>query len=152
MDQTAQDTLFGLQVGYTTGRNFRDISKWTTFLSIVLFIGIGILLLAIIFGGSAILRLYSTGYGAIAGSFVGIFMAIGIAFLALYFFAALMLIRFASLMKQAIDNQDQHAFNQSLRAFKNYFLISGVLSILTFFYSILTLIITLVPNAVTSMF
>ena len=148
MDQSAQDSLFGLQVGFTTGRSFKDISKWATFISIVFFICVGIALLALAFGGSAIIQLYSTGFGLLAANFVGIFIALGIAFLLIYLFATVMLLRFASLIKRAIESQDQGAFNQSLKAFKNYFVITGIISIVGFLYGILTLIITIVPEVI----
>lgn len=149
MEQNASDSMFELKMGYSTGSYFKEASKWATFIAIVVIVIIG---LATLFLGVASTFLIGTlsarfetspGFAGLAG-LGGIIMAVIIFAMLVYLFVNILLLRFAQRVKRAIDSQDQILFNSSLKAFKNYFIVMGIISIVSLIYSITVTIISFI--------
>jgi hypothetical protein len=138
MDQHPPDSMFELQVGYSTGNYFREASKWANFIAIVVFVAGGLLTILLAIGVTFLFSDISNS--GLSGSEIngigGFVVLIGILAILVYMFAAFLLLRFALRMRRALDNQDQQIFNSSLRAFKNHFMIMGIIAILGFIYSL----------------
>lgn len=141
MEQNAPNSLFDLQVDYDSGNFLKEASKWTKFISIVAFICLGLLLLALLFGGSAMMMSMSTVMPGLAalGGLLMIPILIGVA---ITVFLVIQLYLFATLTRRGIEQQDQFSFNRGLKALRNYFVVYGVLSILSLIGSFFSLMFT----------
>jgi hypothetical protein len=136
MEQQSPDApLFELQVDYDAGNRFKESSKWGRFIAIIIFICLGFFLLLLTFGSAALLQgMSATSPGiAAAGGFViaGLFVIA-----AVYVFIAIQLFRFASLVKEGIERQDQLTFNNALKSLRNYFMASGIVSLILILWSV----------------
>ncbi|MBS1948573.1 MAG: hypothetical protein JST47_12480 [Bacteroidetes bacterium] len=130
MEENANDSLASLNVDYDAGNILKETARWTRFLSIVGFVAVAIMLLALIFASSIITRLFVgmvPGFGAVAG----ILVFIAIAMLAVIGFMVYLLYRFSALVRKGIETQSQEMFNSGLGALRIYFVIAGVFAILS---------------------
>jgi len=141
MERNFDEPLFDLQVDREAGSHFRESSKWAKFLSVVSFIAIAIVLLVLIFAATAMTRALEEFRPEFAGA-SGFFVAVAIVGVLIVFFTSYLLFRFATLTKQGIERQDQIIFNKGLLALKNYFMIYGVVTMLT----LILIIISAVTN------
>jgi amino acid transporter len=128
MEQT--NNLFELQIDHQGSSFLREIAKWSKFLSIVGFIMIGLMLLIIIFAGTAMSALFATTYGT-QSSGTGVFQIILVAcFLLIYFFPCLYLYKFSTRMQVALRNNDQETLNSSFENLKSCFKFMGIFMII----------------------
>lgn len=106
----------------------RETAKWANFLSILGFIGVGILVIFALFAGTIFLSL-----GAAVGSLGSIpEVAITVTYLliaALYFFPALYLYNFAKNTKIALSTNDKTALTESFKNLKSHYKFTGILAI-----------------------
>lgn len=142
MEQNAPDSLFDLQVDYDSGNFLKEASKWTKFIAVVYFVCIGIALLVMLFAGSAIMMTLSSLVPGIA-LFGAAFMAIMIVALAIGVITAIMLYQFATFTRRGIEQQDQLSFNKGIKALRNYFIIYGVLMMLSLIANLFSFFIKL---------
>lgn len=127
--QPSNEPLFELQVDYDSGNRFKDAANWGRFIAIIIFICIGFFLLGLSFGASKIIELMSVsrpGIQNVAGLFIGTLFVLA----AVYVYIVIQLYRFTILVKEGIERQDQTTFNNGLKALRNYFLVSGIVSLL----------------------
>ncbi|HXD76777.1 MAG TPA: hypothetical protein VN616_03160, partial [Puia sp.] len=103
---------------------------WSKFLSIASIVGSGLLLLLVAIAGPIFIALYGEELPDAAG-IVGVVVVLAGAYLAAMITAAIFLLRFTSQTRRGIESQDQHLFNRGLKSLKLYFLIVGILSVLT---------------------
>lgn len=142
MEQHSNEPLFDLQLDHEAGNHFRESSKWAKFLSIVYFVGLGIIAFVLIFAAAAV----TDAFQRLAPEFTGaggILIALMVVGLGIVFFTTILLFRFATLTKEGIERQDQVIFNKGLQALKNYFMIYGVLTILGLLFSVFSTMINL---------
>jgi hypothetical protein len=136
MEQQSPDApLFELQVDYDSGNRFKESSKWGRFIAIVIFICLGLFLLLLTFGSAALIQGMATTSPDIAsngGLVIGGLFIIA----AVYVFIAIQLFRFASLVKEGIERQDQLTFNNALKSLRNYFMASGIVSLILIVWSV----------------
>ena len=146
MEQNASDSMFELKMGYSTGSYFKEASKWARFIAIVIIVVIGLSTLFIGVAGTFLIGTLSTRFETSAGfaGLGGIILAVIILAMLVYLFVNILLLRFAQRIKSAIDSQDQLMFNSSLKAFKNYFIIIGIINMLSLVYTISVVIISLI--------
>ena len=137
MERNVDESLFDLQVDPEAGSHFRESSKWAKFLSVVSFIAIAFVLLVLIFAATALTRVFQEFRPEFAGA-GGFFVAVAIVGVVIVFFTSYLLFRFATLTKQGIERQDQITFNKGLLALKNYFMIYGVITMLTLILTIIS--------------
>ncbi|MFT3824129.1 MAG: hypothetical protein QM731_09420 [Chitinophagaceae bacterium] len=136
----SDESMFDLQVDHHTGRNFISASKWAAFVAIVYFVGIGLALLVLFFAGNMIVKnlaplmpeTQELGSSALISALV---------FVLLFFlFINTFLYRFAKQVRKGIEQQDQHSFNEGLRALKNYFMVCGIIAIIGFALNALNIV------------
>ncbi len=137
MQEDLNEPLFDLQLDHEAGGHFQESSKWAKFLSVIYFIAIGIVLLILLFAATAVTTAFEEYRSGLAGA-GGILVAALIVGLALAFYTAFLLFRFATLTKQGIERQDQIIFNKGLQALRNYFMIYGVIAMLALIFSIIS--------------
>lgn len=146
-----------IEIGQESLGYLETTRKWTMFLAILGFIGIGFMLLMGIFAGtfmgkimggmSAMSGMEGTegmeGMGAAkaVGGFMGVFMFIFYLILAvIYFFPVLYLLRFSTHTKLAIANADANELNLGFKYLKSYWKYIGILLIVVISIMLLVLI------------
>ena len=129
--QFSNEPLLDLQVDYDSGNKFNEASRWAKFFAIVCFVGIGLMLLWVAIAGLAVRQVFSTVMpGAYFEGMGSLVIGIIIIVLGIFGFLMFLLYRFATLVKQGIQMQDQSLFNEGLRNLKNYFLINGIFALI----------------------
>jgi len=122
--------LLGMNLDYDGGNTLQEAVRWSKFLSIASIVGSGLLLLLVAIAGPIFIALYGEELPDAAG-IVGVVVVLAGAYLAAMITAAIFLLRFTSQTRRGIESQDQHLFNRGLKSLKLYFLIVGILSVLT---------------------
>jgi hypothetical protein len=128
--ENTQEPLIDLEVDYDTKNILTETARWTKFISIVGIIGVGLLLLCLLFAGTVITTLTSKMMPGFE-SYTGILISAVIIVVAILGLMVSLLYRFSTLIKKGIEMQDQDAFNRGLSALKTYFIISGVFAVLS---------------------
>ena len=137
-NQDLQNSIFELEVDNETRTSLYETAKWTKFLGIVATVCLAIfILLFIIFGtriGAAVSTLIPGGDTLNAGAMIIVVVLIFVAILgALTYF----LMKASSGIKLGLDTNNQEALNNGLNSMRIYFLIYGILTILSTFFSLL---------------
>lgn len=116
-----------------------ETRKWSSFLSILGFIGIGLM---VIFGlfASTIFGLMANELGAQPAGFSGMFGIIYIFVALLYFFPVLYLYKFGSKLKVALNNRDNIALESAFENLKSHYKFIGIFTIITIGFYILAAI------------
>ena len=154
MEQNQDSTLFEMSLDQTGRAHLTEAAKWAKFLSIMGFIGCGLIVLIGVFFGSLFNTLSgelnrNSPYGDMptSGGF-GAFAAIMYIVIALiYFFPCLFLFRFATKMKTALAANDQETLNNSFQNLKATFRFIGILTLIGLCFWVLALIIGLLGAA-----
>ncbi len=131
MEETSAFEKFELQLDSTAKDFVKEIAKWAYFLSILGFIGIGLLLLIAVFAGAIFSAMGSTmpGMGAYGGSFGAAMGAIYFLMAAFYFFPVFYLFKFSSNAKKAFRDNDSEALTTSFGYLKSHYKFIGILMI-----------------------
>lgn len=111
--------------------SLRTSAKWSTFLSIIGFIGLGFMLLAALLVGS-VFSTMSDNMGMAMNPMAGImkFMPLFYVFLAaIYFFPVYYLFKYASGMKKALNFRNSEMVAESLSYLKSHHKFLGIMTI-----------------------
>lgn len=126
--------------GNTLG-HMSETAKWAHFLSIIGFIGIGLLFLV-----GIVAMLAGTSMGRDEGpALFFIYAIMGV----LYFFPAYFLFLFATKFKEALKENDQSSVDVSIENLKNLFKFSGILTIVVLSIYILIFFVAIVAAVAT---
>lgn len=137
----------------STGNGYQDLSlsksaivfleetrKWTNFLSILGFIGIGIMVVFGLFAG-AIMSTMSNTLGAPVDAFPGFFGFIYIIMALVYFFPVLYLYRFGAKLKVALKTHDNTMLTLALENLKSHYKFVGIVAVIMLSIYLLTFLI-----------
>jgi hypothetical protein len=130
-----------MHVDYDGGNILKETVRWTKFISIVGFVGIGLMGLVIIilgFAGSAIFAYYEQIIPGIA-AYQAIVIMFCVIFLGIFAFLVVKLYRFSTLTRKAIEVQDQDMFNKGLQALKVYFTVGGIIAVVGLLINLVSL-------------
>jgi hypothetical protein len=122
---------FELQLNESAKGFLKEAAKWAYFLSILGYIGIGILVLIAVFAGSIFAKMGSmtpgmSGFGGMGFvfSFIYIIMA------AVYFFPIYYINQFASKAKLALQTNDSETLATSFGYLKSHYKFFGIISLI----------------------
>jgi len=154
MEHQQDSSLFGMNVDQVGKSHLADAARWAKFLSIMGFIGCGLVVLIGVFFGS-IFGILTTGlernspYGNMPNSapFGAAMAFIYIVIALIYFFPCLFLFRFASKMKSALASNDQETLNISFQNLKATFRFIGILTLIGLCFWLLAFIAGLLGAA-----
>jgi hypothetical protein len=127
---STEQSLFELQVDHEVSSHLTQTAKWAKFLAIVGFIGMGIMVIAVVLMGTLLSTLSPLKVSDIPksnGGFMQVVLLLAI--MALYFFPCLFLFNFSNKMLRAIRNNDQYSLVASFRQLKLCFKFIGILTI-----------------------
>jgi hypothetical protein len=127
MEETSVFEKFELQLDQTAKGFLQETAKWAYFLSIIGFIGIGLMVLLAVFAGTIFSAMGNVpGMGGYFGTMMGVFYFV---FAAIYFFPVLYLNKFATNAKRAFRENDTEALTASLGYLKSHYKFIGILMI-----------------------
>ncbi|WP_394776449.1 DUF5362 family protein [Flavobacterium sp.] len=131
MEENSVFEKFELQLNESAKGFLRETAKWAYFLSIVGFIGIGLLMIGAVFAGAFLATMGSVipGAGAMGSSFGAIMGVFYFILAAIYFFPVYYLFKFASNAKKAFRDNDTEALTNSLEYLKSHYKFIGIFMI-----------------------
>ena len=119
--------------------NGKETAKWTKFLAILGFVGIGLMVLGSLVMLFAPSSLMSNGDFPFGGKIF--MMLLYLAFAVLYYFPISYLYQFSENTKKAIENNDNNAIRDAFEFLKSHYKFMGILTIILLaFYAIIIFI------------
>ncbi len=136
---------FELQLNASAKGFLKEAAKWAYFLSILGFVGMGLLVLAAIFMGSVFSTLgsMSNGMGAL-GSMGWVISAIYLVMAAVYFFPIYYLNKFASNAKLALRDNDSKSLTDSFEYLKSHYKFFGILALVFLAFYALVIVFAII--------
>lgn len=132
-----EEPLFELEVDDVAGSYFKETARWTSFISILYFIIVGLLvfcllIITVFMKGAASRGLGTSIFGKqeLDTATTLIITVLFLLIIGLLLTLSLMLYRFASLIRKGLERQDQVTFNAGLRSLKNYFVFYGIIAVI----------------------
>ena len=117
-----------IQLVQETLQNLNETRKWTSFLSIMGFIFIGLMILIAFAAGSLFAAMGENNPAMpYSGTLLG-FIYLVIAFI--YFFPILYLYRFSKFTKKALEMQDPNDLNEAFKNLKSHYRFMGIITII----------------------
>lgn len=126
---------FELQLNESAKGFIKEAAKWAYFLSIMGYVGIGLIVLVAFFAGTIFATVGTMMPGGIGGlgSAFGIIMTVVYLLLAaLYFFPVYYLNKFASNAKSALQNNDTDSLATCFEYLKSHYKFIGIMTIAVF--------------------
>lgn len=120
-----------VKIDFAAGKKFVNTSKWTLLISFAYFVGIAFGFLVLFFAGDQLVKMLSEYLPEVKEEGAAIKSALGFVLLFLLM-PSILLFRFGRMVRKGLEQNDQHLFNEGLRALKNYFMVYGILAVLTF--------------------
>ncbi|MBF4465609.1 DUF5362 family protein [Flavobacterium sp. LC2016-12] len=132
MEETSVFEKFELQLDESAKDFLKETAKWAYFLSIIGFVGIGLLVVIAIFAGTFFSLMSNSvpGMAAAGGSFGIMFSIIYLIMALLYFFPVYFLNKFASNAKKAFRDNDSEALTNSFGYLKSHYKFIGILTVI----------------------
>ncbi len=132
-------SLFDLEIDHPTGEEMLDTSRWQRMLGVLLVICIGLVLLMLLLGWNQIVLLVDDAFGGEGSQGAVAFVVVLLLLVAVIIgVMAGLLIRGASRIRTAIRTKEQDVFNNGLADLKSFFIIYGVISILSLLGNLVT--------------
>lgn len=138
MEENTPGSVFDMHLDYDGGNRLMQTVQWSRFLSVSGMIGIGLIVIAVLLAGPRLINSVDESYPGL-DNFIFLFVILFVLLIGTFVALAVMLYRFSVMTRHGIERKDQALFNRGLKGLKIYFLISGVLAILTLLFNVLTL-------------
>ena len=129
-----------LQIDTTGHAYLAETAKWGMFLSVLGFIGSGVIVLVAIFAATTLSSYNRYGYESASMFGAGTIMIIYLVIAVIYFFMSLFLYRFSAKMKTALQSTDQDSLNNSFLNLKNLYKMMGIITIVYLVLLVLALV------------
>ncbi len=126
-----------MELGQQAKNYILEASKWATFLSIIGFIGIGLMIILSFTIGTVLANLPVETMGGISPQFFSFFYLI---IAGVYFIPVFYLFQFGSKTKQAIINNDTDVLTFGLKKLKSHYKFLGIISIIGISFYIILMI------------
>ncbi|MDL2143397.1 MULTISPECIES: hypothetical protein [Flavobacterium] len=128
MEETSVFEKFELQLDQTAKDFLKETAKWAYFLSILGFVGIGLMVLIAVFAGTIFSAMGNSmaGMGGLGGSFGALMGFFYVFIAAIYFFPVYYLYKFAVNTKRAFRENDSELLTSSLGYLKSHYKFIGI--------------------------
>jgi hypothetical protein len=130
MEPNQEQSLFDTNMDHVTQDHLQSISKWTRFLSITGFVGLGLVLLVLLIAGTQLTSVFSRAYSLDTAGLAGVIIIVVIVCLVIAGFWIYFLFKASNLLSSGLQNRDSAMLADGFRAMKIYFIFSFVFSIL----------------------
>lgn len=141
MENEQQDSL-QMHLDYDGGNILKRAVRWSHFLGILGIVVMAILILVVALAGSVMVATFSKfapGFESLAGAGGAIVIIIFVLLLGFCIYIAYMLYRFSALTRKGIELQDQAAFAKGMECLKTYFVLAGVVCVLSLLSNLFSL-------------
>ncbi|WP_291102622.1 MULTISPECIES: hypothetical protein [unclassified Flavobacterium] len=141
MEENSTFDTFEMQLNESAKGFLKETAKWAYFLSILGYIGIGLIVMAAIFAGTLFAAMGNMAremgsFSSFGGSFItGLYLMLA----ALYFFPVYYLNKFASNAKAALRENDSETLAASFGYLKSHYKFIGILAAVTLCFYVLIL-------------
>jgi hypothetical protein len=144
MENQSADMLssIDIQIDNEVKQQFTEAAKWSKFISILVFVFAGIMLVIGIAGSTFLLQAlskYNSSFLGIGALGNGVVIAVVVVLVALFSFIYFFLYKFATKIKIAIASEDKNLMTEALGALKTFFIISAIFGGLSLLFSITNL-------------
>jgi heme/copper-type cytochrome/quinol oxidase subunit 2 len=139
MENNQQESFLQMHLDYDGGHILHETVGWSRFLSIVGIVGLSIFVLIFALAGSALLGAFARLTPGMEGLGGAIAIVIVLLVLGVFGFVVYMLYRFSVLTRRGIDHQDQAVFAEGMKCLKIYFVVSGIIALLSLLGNILSI-------------
>ena len=128
MEETSVFEKFELQLDQTAKDFLKETAKWAYFLSILGFVGIGLMVLIAVFAGTIFSAMGNSmsGMGGLGSSFGALMGFVYVFIAAIYFFPVYYLYKFAVNTKRAFRENDSELLTSSLGYLKSHYKFIGI--------------------------
>ena len=127
MENQSPFETFELQVNETAAQYLKESAKWSMFLAIMGFIGIGFMIIAALVMGTVMSSVSSMGGNASPlGAMTGYISVLYIAMALIYFFPVYYLYKYASDMKEALSTRDNESLTTAFGFLKSHHKFLGI--------------------------
>lgn len=134
MEEITTTENLNLQLTADSQSFLKETAKWAYFLSILGFVGIGLLVLLSLFMGTIFSKLgvFGNNFSPAPMMGVGFITFLYLIMAVLYFFPVYYLFQFASKAKAAFSKNDNETLTTSLEYLKSHYKFMGILAIVIF--------------------
>jgi len=150
MDNEKSDSLLSeAQLSFTekSKRFLSEAGKWGKFISILGFIGIGLMVIFAIFAGT----MFSNLPGGEELPFPGaVFSLIYLVIAALYVFPVLYLFRFSTKIREALNSNNEATLEYAFENLKSHYKFVGILAVVMIGIYILAFLVAIIVGAATA--
>jgi hypothetical protein len=133
-EQKSQFDNFELQITAQAQSFLKEAAKWATFIAIMGFIGVGLMVLFSVFfmvSGEALTRMQGMGNTQVSPFPAVIVGIVYLIFSVLYFFPILYLFKFASSLKEALNSNRTDKLTDAFESLKSHYKFIGILIIIS---------------------
>jgi nitric oxide reductase large subunit len=125
---------------HVTQEHLQSVSKWTRFISITGFIGLGLILIILLIAGSQVAGQLSSlsGLNGFDMAGAGVIIAIIVVAILIMVLWVYFLFKASNLLSNGLQSRDSAMIADGFRAMKIYFIISFVLSVLSLLSAVTT--------------
>jgi hypothetical protein len=129
MEPDSKDLIVDLSIDQDASDALKETARWTKIIAVVGLVSLGLLLLVLLFSFSIIKTLFHKMMpnGEAYAGFAIFVVMIAVAIIA---YMLLLLFRFSTFTRKAIEFNDQPMFHRGLEALKTYFVIGGVFALI----------------------
>lgn len=138
-----------LVIDWRSKEFLKETAKWTKFLAILGFVGIGLMVLGSLVMLFAPSSLMSNGDFPFGGKIF--MMLLYLAFAVLYYFPISYLYQFSENTKKAIENNDNNAIRDAFEFLKSHYKFMGILTIILLSFYAIIIFIGLIGAGATAM-
>ena len=126
------ESLFGLQVDAETQKNISIAGRWAKFLAIMgfVFLGFMFVVIAIVAAGGISSDSFEELFDIPTSAFFAIILVAVLIVCLIVGVLCYLLFKGANLTRQGIQQNDQVLFNEGIVAYKNYFIVYTIITIL----------------------
>ena len=137
MEQNEQ--LFTFPVETSAQRSLASASTWARFLAILGFVFIGLILILFAIAGAGAITALEQVMPFDMAAMAGLLIVVVLIVCAVIGVLCYLLIRGANLTKKGIITNDQAVFNAGLASYRTYFMLYGILSVISFLINLIGL-------------
>jgi len=137
MEQNEQ--LFTFPVETSTQRSLASAGTWARFLAILGFVFIGLILILFAVAGAGAIGALEKVMPFDMAAMAGLLIVVVLIVCAVIGVLCYLLIRGANLTKKGIITNDQAVFNAGLASYRTYFMLYGILSVISFLINLIGL-------------
>jgi nitric oxide reductase large subunit len=140
MEPNQEQSLFDSNMDHVTQEHLQSVSKWTRFISITGFIGLGLILIILLIAGSQVAGQLSSlsGLNGFDMAGAGVIIAIIVVAILIMVLWVYFLFKASNLLSNGLQSRDSAMIADGFRAMKIYFIISFVLSVLSLLSAVTT--------------